>query len=195
MLTNTHPKKLVCLNTVYCDTTTTTPSPYIPPSLQQCIFNHFYTFSHPSKRATLKLISERFVWPQMNKDIRFWTGNCTNYQWLSTDTSNHPHGYLVILMLIFHTYIWHCWTYINLSKFYIYTNNHWLIFLLANSNFSERYFSWHHHKNNTQILDRHIWCTCYHHNWQRYTILVKPSENSTFYRVPRTYGQKHAIYA
>lgn len=36
--------------------------------------------SHPGKRATLKLISQRFVWPSMNKDCGTWVQNCLQCQ-------------------------------------------------------------------------------------------------------------------
>ena len=65
---------------LYCDISTSTPWPNVSPSLWQHIFDYFQSLSHWSKRATLKLISERFVWSGMNKDVRFWIGNCINYQ-------------------------------------------------------------------------------------------------------------------
>ena len=66
--------------TFYCDTARDTPRPYVPPSLRRQIFLFLHGLSHPGKRATLKLISQRFVWPKMNMDIREWTRTCLECQ-------------------------------------------------------------------------------------------------------------------
>lgn len=63
-----------------CDTTRDTPRPYIPPTLRKQVFLFLHGLSHPGKRATLKLISQRFVWPNMNTDIREWTTTCLECQ-------------------------------------------------------------------------------------------------------------------
>ena len=65
---------------LYCDTSLPNPRPYVPPSLRRQIFQHLHGLSHPSKRATLKLISDRFVWPNMNSDVRQWTSTCVDCQ-------------------------------------------------------------------------------------------------------------------
>ena len=64
----------------YCDTSMSSPRPYVPPSLRRQIFQHLHSLSHPSKRATLKLIRDRFVWPGMNIDVRQWTSTCLDCQ-------------------------------------------------------------------------------------------------------------------
>ena len=48
----------------------------MPFSYRKRLFNHFHNISHPGKRALQKLISDRFFWPSMNKDIRTWTQHC-----------------------------------------------------------------------------------------------------------------------
>ena len=63
-----------------CDTTTNNPRPYIPFSMRKTVFSHFHNLSHPGKRTTVKLISERFVWPNMRKDIGNWTRTCVQCQ-------------------------------------------------------------------------------------------------------------------
>ena len=66
--------------TVLCDITTDNPRPLVPPQFRRPIFDHLHSISHPGKRATLKLISSRFVWPNMNTDIRQWTQLCLSCQ-------------------------------------------------------------------------------------------------------------------
>ncbi|CAE1285957.1 unnamed protein product [Acanthosepion pharaonis] len=48
-------------DTLYCDTSLASPRPYIPPTLRRQVFQHFHGLSHPSKRATVKLITDRFT--------------------------------------------------------------------------------------------------------------------------------------
>lgn len=63
-----------------CDTTLDTLRPYIPPSLRKKVFHHLHNLSHPIKRVTAKLIAERFVWLNMNSDIRNWVSSCMECQ-------------------------------------------------------------------------------------------------------------------
>ncbi|GAA49140.1 transposon Ty3-G gap-Pol polyprotein [Clonorchis sinensis] len=62
--------------TIECDIGTVNPRPLVPPSMRRQVFESLHNISHPSIRSTLKLISQRFVWPEMNKDIREWTRTC-----------------------------------------------------------------------------------------------------------------------
>ena len=62
--------------TLVCDTSTANPRPYVPVSFRRQIFDHLHSVSHPGIRATQKLITERFIWPNMNKDVRNWTRSC-----------------------------------------------------------------------------------------------------------------------
>ena len=62
--------------TILCDTTTASPRPYIPAPFRRRVFDQFHNHSHPGIRATQRLITERFVWPGINRDIRQWTQSC-----------------------------------------------------------------------------------------------------------------------
>lgn len=61
---------------VYCDFKENKARPFVPKTLRRRIFEKFHNLAHPGIRATTKLISSRFVWPSMNKDIREWTRTC-----------------------------------------------------------------------------------------------------------------------
>ncbi|GFX42611.1 uncharacterized protein TNCV_261461 [Trichonephila clavipes] len=50
--------------------------PYVPHALRRNVFLAVHNLSHPGIRATAKLISKRFVWTSMNKDIHSWTRSC-----------------------------------------------------------------------------------------------------------------------
>ena len=66
--------------TILCDTSTDSPRPYVPPSFRRLVFDSLHSLSHPGIRATQHLITERFVWPGINKDIREWTRSCQKCQ-------------------------------------------------------------------------------------------------------------------
>ncbi|CAH8610157.1 unnamed protein product [Schistosoma curassoni] len=65
---------------ITCDISTGQPRPFIPKPLRRNIFEAMHNISHPGIKATIKLISERFVWPSMNRDIRNWTQACIKCQ-------------------------------------------------------------------------------------------------------------------
>jgi hypothetical protein len=44
------------------------------------VFKCLHSLSHPGVRATTKVISERFVWPNLKKDCRDWTRTCNECQ-------------------------------------------------------------------------------------------------------------------
>ena len=62
--------------TLICDMSTGTPRPFVPSSFRRAVFNSLHFLSHPGVKATTQLISDRFVWPNMNTDIRAWTRCC-----------------------------------------------------------------------------------------------------------------------
>ncbi len=66
--------------TILCDTTTSHPRPYVPATFRCKVFDQLHSLSHPGIRATQALITERYVWPGINKDIRDWTRSCVPCQ-------------------------------------------------------------------------------------------------------------------
>jgi hypothetical protein len=66
--------------TLYCDTTTGEPRPFVTPTLRRPVFNSLHNLSHPGIRATTKLVTDRFVWPNIKRDCRQWTRTCTQCQ-------------------------------------------------------------------------------------------------------------------
>jgi transposase InsO family protein len=63
-----------------CETSTRQYRPIIPLPYRRLIFDKLHGISHPGIRATQKLITQRFVWPKMNKDIRLWAQTCHQCQ-------------------------------------------------------------------------------------------------------------------
>ena len=66
--------------TLYCDTSTGIPRPFVPANLPRIVFDALHSLSHPGVRATRHLIASRFVWPSINKDVNHWTKTCTQCQ-------------------------------------------------------------------------------------------------------------------
>jgi cleavage and polyadenylation specificity factor subunit 1 len=78
---------------LYCNTSTHRPRPYVPSSLRRQIFDSLHSLSHPGIKATSKLVSQRFVWPAIQKDCHTWARACHSCQ--RSKVSRHtitPHG-------------------------------------------------------------------------------------------------------
>ena len=61
---------------VLCDTSTGTFRPVVPVSFRRQIFNALHGLSHPGPRPSQRLISARYVWPGMKKDVNAWCKSC-----------------------------------------------------------------------------------------------------------------------
>lgn len=61
---------------IYCDISTKTARPFIPKTLRKNIIERLHNLSHPGIRATIKLITQRYVWPRMKTEITSFVRNC-----------------------------------------------------------------------------------------------------------------------
>ncbi|BHF59835.1 hypothetical protein SprV_0100279600 [Sparganum proliferum] len=75
--------------TILCDVSTTF-RPFVPPSLRRQVFSSLHNLSHPGSRATDKLVSDRFVWPGMHKDLKAWARTCLGCQWNKVQRHKTP---------------------------------------------------------------------------------------------------------
>ena len=66
--------------TVLCDVSTGSPRPYVPAPFRRQVFHSLHDLSHPGIRASQRLITDRFVWDGINRDIRSWAKNCLKCQ-------------------------------------------------------------------------------------------------------------------
>lgn len=66
--------------TVCCNVSTGSARPFVPSRLRREVFTSMHTLSHPGIRATQKLVTERFIWPGINRDVRQWTRECVSCQ-------------------------------------------------------------------------------------------------------------------
>nr|VZH97631.1 unnamed protein product [Spirometra erinaceieuropaei] len=62
--------------TILCDVSRGASRPVVPSEMRRDVFAALHNLAHPGIRTTQRLVSERFVWPSMNTDIRQWTRSC-----------------------------------------------------------------------------------------------------------------------
>ncbi|KAG7310988.1 hypothetical protein JYU34_003841 [Plutella xylostella] len=65
---------------VYCDVSVSQPRPYLTANFRRQVFDNLHNLSHPGAKASVKLVSQRFVWPGMRKDCRQWAKECIQCQ-------------------------------------------------------------------------------------------------------------------
>ena len=65
---------------LFCDMSTPHPRPFLPLPCRKSVFQLLHNISHPGVRGTLRLIKARYFWPNMDRDIRGWTKECTSCQ-------------------------------------------------------------------------------------------------------------------
>nr|VZI23309.1 unnamed protein product [Spirometra erinaceieuropaei] len=62
--------------TILSDVSRGASRPVVPSEMRRDVFVALHNLVHPGIRTTQRLVSERFVWPSMNSDIRQWTRSC-----------------------------------------------------------------------------------------------------------------------
>ena len=70
-------------SSVLCDASSGSPRPLIPKVLRQKRFQSLHGISHPGVCASRRVLSSRFVWPGLAKDVGLWTRSCGEYDNLS----------------------------------------------------------------------------------------------------------------
>ncbi|UYV80316.1 hypothetical protein LAZ67_18002376 [Cordylochernes scorpioides] len=66
--------------TLWCDISTNRIRPYIPEECRLNIFTSIHGLSHPGIKTTVREVTSRYIWLNINKDIRNWTKGCINCQ-------------------------------------------------------------------------------------------------------------------
>ena len=65
---------------IICDMSTGKPRPYVPGQFRRAVFDTLHNLSHPGIRASQHLVTQRFFWPGMNRDVRQWSRSCLSCQ-------------------------------------------------------------------------------------------------------------------
>ena len=61
---------------IWCDVSTGAIRSAVPDSFRQNVFHKLHSLSHLGIKSTIQLITQRFVWPNVKKDIRAWVREC-----------------------------------------------------------------------------------------------------------------------
>ena len=62
--------------TILCDTSTGTPRPWVPPSFRKAVFDIIHGLSHPSRKTTVKLLKQKYIWDSIASDVKTWATAC-----------------------------------------------------------------------------------------------------------------------
>lgn len=65
---------------IFCDISNGQPRPYVTPQLRKQVFDMLHGLHHPGSSATVRLVTQRFVWPGIRKDCREWARQCLQCQ-------------------------------------------------------------------------------------------------------------------
>lgn len=75
---------------IYCDTSNDNFRPFVPATYRKKVFDAIHGLSHPSARSTIRLVSERFVWPGMRKEVNALARACIPCQRSKVSRHNKP---------------------------------------------------------------------------------------------------------
>lgn len=65
---------------LWCDTSTTKIRPFVTPNFRTIVMSNVHKLSHPGIKTTIKLITDRYVWNGMRKDIAQFVRACNHCQ-------------------------------------------------------------------------------------------------------------------
>lgn len=63
-----------------CETSTGKFRPYVPKGFRKQVFDSIHGLAHAGIRETRRLVTEKFFWPSMNKDVHLWAKTCISCQ-------------------------------------------------------------------------------------------------------------------
>lgn len=72
---------------LWCEISTKNIRPFIPKEFRYQIFKNIHNLAHPGIKNTVKQITSKFIWPNINKDVRQWAQTCNECQ--KNKTSRH----------------------------------------------------------------------------------------------------------
>ena len=65
---------------LYCDVSTDALRPFVTVPFRKQAFDSVHGLAHPGIEATTKLVTARFVWPEIRKDCKTWAQSCIQCQ-------------------------------------------------------------------------------------------------------------------
>lgn len=81
---------------LFCDLTGKILRPFVPKVLRRQVFELYHSFSHPGPGVTDQLIWQKYVWPNMHRDIKTWSKECLDCQQskVSCHVRNEPSQFI-----------------------------------------------------------------------------------------------------
>ena len=67
-------------DTVLCELSRPAPRPLVPPHLRRPITLQLHALAHPGVKTSVRLVADRFFWPDQAKDVRLWISSCVPCQ-------------------------------------------------------------------------------------------------------------------
>jgi len=64
-----------------CDVSTGQPRPLVPANWCRPVFEAIHDLSHPGRKPSVKLVSQKFVWRGLKRDVKTWVDSCVACQW------------------------------------------------------------------------------------------------------------------
>ncbi|XP_077359637.1 uncharacterized protein LOC144005384 [Festucalex cinctus] len=65
---------------LWCDVSLGWPRPLVPSGWQRAAFDMVHGLSHPGRKASSRLVAQKFVWSGLKKDVRAWVDSCVACQ-------------------------------------------------------------------------------------------------------------------
>lgn len=65
---------------IWCEMSLNSARPYVPSNLRKVVFEKLHKISHPGIRATRRLVTQRYFWPGMSKQLNTWAKECVDCQ-------------------------------------------------------------------------------------------------------------------
>lgn len=65
---------------IICETSTDNVRPYLPATYRIVAFKAQHELSHPGVRTTRRIMSTKFFWPSMNREVGLWAKSCIGCQ-------------------------------------------------------------------------------------------------------------------
>lgn len=59
-----------------CDVSTGHPRPIVPQKFQRHVFEVIHNLAHPGRKSTVRLVTQKFVWHGLKKQVNNWTKEC-----------------------------------------------------------------------------------------------------------------------
>ena len=63
---------------LWCEVSTGVLRPLVPTGLRHRVFDSVHQLAHPGVRATRRMLTSRYVWDGMNKDVTAWCRDCVH---------------------------------------------------------------------------------------------------------------------